>query len=139
MITPEMEEWVGAFDYFDDWETRYTYLIDLGKAIDGLEEADKTEENKVHGCTSQVWMTYELGEGKNPKLYFKADSDAFIVRGLIAILTKVYSGRTAQEITQIDIEHLFNKIGFNSFLSPTRSNGFFSMVEKIKAYAQSAV
>lgn len=120
---------VDDFSLFDDWEGRYRYLIDLGRTLPALEESLKTEETLVRGCTSRVWMVPEIREGH---FYFQADSDAHIVRGLVAILYKVYNGVKLSEISGIDIEGAFAQIGLDQNLSPNRRSGFFAMVERIR-------
>ena len=129
-----LEELVVNFALFDDWEGRYAYLIDLGKALSPMEEALKTQASLVRGCTSRVWM---VAEEKDGRFYFTADSDAHIVRGLIAILLLAYQGKTAQDIMAVDIEAAFAHMGLDQHLSPSRRNGFFSMVERIKTLASS--
>ena len=128
----EIEE---NFSFFSDWEERFQYLIDLGKSLPGLPDSYKTEEFKVKGCTSQVWLVPEKEGGK---FYFRADSDAFIVRGLIYIILAAYNGKRSDEILSVDINQVFSELGLEQNLSPNRRNGFFSMVEKIKSYAGAA-
>lgn len=124
------EELVENFALFDDWEERYRYLIDLGRALPKMEEALKTDENLVRGCTSRVWMDVHV---KGGVFHFTADSDAHIVRGLIALLDAVYQGQNVADIAEIDIAQMFHDIGLDEHLSPNRRNGFFSMVERIRA------
>lgn len=131
MSIPNLEELKENFALFDDWEERYRYLIDLGRQLPKMEEAQKTDENIVRGCTSRVWMVADYSGGK---IHFIADSDAHIVRGLIALLIATYQDKSPQEIACIDIEAAFKEIGLDQHLSPSRRNGFFSMVEKIKSY-----
>ena len=133
MLQDNMEELVRNFALFDDWEERYRYLIDLGRALPPMNEALKTEENMVRGCTSKVWMVAEV---KNGIFHFQADSDAHIVRGLIALLVTAYEGKPINEIAQIDIDGMFKTIGLDQNLSPNRRNGFFAMVERIRALSQ---
>lgn len=128
----DAEELVESFELFDDWEDRYRYIIDLGKKLPPMPEAAKTEENKVRGCMSQVWMIHDVKDGK---LHFEADSDAFIVRGLIALLMELFNDRTPEEILSVDALDLFRRIGLEGHLSPNRRNGLVSMVERIKAAA----
>ena len=113
------------------WIDRYAYIIDLGEEQAPLADADKTEQNLIDGCQSRLWLNCEDRDGK---LYFQADSDAIIVKGLISLLIRVFSGRTPQEILDADL-YFIDKIGFKDNLSPTRSNGLLSMVKKIRAYA----
>ena len=125
------EELVEDFALFDDWEERYRYLIDMGRKLAPMDDALKTEHTLVRGCTSRVWMVGELRDGK---LFITADSDAHIVRGLIALLLRVYNGKTPAEIADTDIETTFKEIGLDQHLSPNRRNGFFAMVEKVKSF-----
>ena len=129
-MNAELNELVENFALFDDWEERYRYLIDLGRALPKMDEALKTDRNLVRGCTSQVWMDAKV---ENNTLHFIADSDAHIVRGLIGILMAAYQGKTLEEIAATDIEGAMSQIGLDQNLSPNRRNGFFSMVEKIQS------
>ncbi len=133
-MTETLDDLIENFALFDDWEERYRYLIDLGRKLPLLPDEMKTEETLVKGCTSRVWL-HASKQGDAYK--FVADSDAHIVRGLIAILLTAFQGKTAPEIAAIDIDAAFEKIGLNSHLSPNRRNGFFAMVEKVKAYSAS--
>lgn len=119
------------FDLFDDWEERYRYLIDLGRKLPQIDDSLKTEEYLVRGCTSQVWLIPEI---KDDTLYFQADSDAHIVRGLIAVLMSAYQGQKLSDLKNIDVEAAFKEIGLDQHLSPNRRNGFFSMVERIQSF-----
>lgn len=127
----DLNEIIEDFSLFEDWEERYRYLIDLGRTLPEMKENLKTDEHIVRGCTSRVWMVLR---SKNGCCYFDADSDAQIVRGLIAILMKVYQGQEIEDIGSIDIEHFFFRLGLEQHLSPNRRNGFFSMVEKINSF-----
>ena len=129
-MSEQLNELIDNFAFFDDWEERYRYLIDLGRNLPKMEEADKTEENIVRGCTSRVWMKADIS---NDRLSFVADSDAHIVRGLIGVLNAAYQDQPLSEIKNIDVEDAFAKMGLDQNLSPNRRNGFFAMVEKIKA------
>jgi cysteine desulfuration protein SufE len=125
---------LADFQLLDDWEDRNRYVIELGRALPPLPEAARTEANKVRGCASQVWLATEVNgatAGAAPRLSFKGDSDAHIVRGLIAILFAIYSGRCADEIVRIDAEGVFRRLELAEHLTPQRSNGFASMVERI--------
>ena len=133
MSQPTLEELNENFALFDDWEERYKYLIDLGKELKNMPESLKTEETLVKGCTSRVWLICETNEAG--MFHFTADSDAHIVKGLIAILLSAYEGKTAQEISDVDIDAAFEEIGLNQHLSPNRRNGFFAMVERVRALA----
>lgn len=124
---------VEDFSLFDDWEDRYRYLIDLGRELPKMDEALKTDERLVRGCTSRVWLEAEF---RNDRLEFVADSDAHIVRGLIALLYAAYLNKTREEIAATDIEKFFHEIGLDQHLSPNRRNGFFAMVERIRALSK---
>ena len=135
----DIEEIVENFQFLDDWDDRYKYLIELGDMLDPLPEESKNRENKVQGCVSQVWVTSERGEGKNPVLTFKGDSDAHIVRGLIAIAFAIFSARTASEIAETDERAIFDQINLSEHITPQRSNGLKSLVNRIKHDAQAAL
>lgn len=128
----DIEELIDNFELLEDWEDKYSYIIELGKNLEPIDENYRTEEWKVRGCQSQVWLEPSIKEGI---LSFKGDSDAFIVKGLIAIVFTIYSNKSAQEIKEIAVEEIFAKLGLQEHLSPSRRNGLFSMVEKIKYYA----
>lgn len=130
---------IEDFGFLDDWEDRYRYVIELGKALPDLLEAEHVDANKVQGCASQVWFVSEASGGGDPLLSFRGDSDAHIVRGLIAILFTLYSGRTAREILAIDPEAIFARIGLREHLTSQRSNGLSSMVARIRADAEAAL
>jgi cysteine desulfuration protein SufE len=135
-----IDDLVEDFELFEDWEERYRYIVDLGKKLPPMPEEEKIEDNKVRGCMSQVWMTSQVDDSTNPStLSFRADSDAFIVKGLIAILLELYSGRTPQEITELDATEALTRLGLESHLSPNRRNGFVAMVGRIKAEAETRV
>lgn len=134
---PDLTEILENFSLFSDWEERYQYIIDLGKSLPSLEESYKTDAFKVRGCTSQVWLVPET-DGED-SLSFQADSDALIVRGLIAILLSAYNGKKPKEILAFPIEETFAQLGLENNLSPNRRNGFFAMTEKIKAYAEAGL
>lgn len=140
MIVPDMSftELTENFALFDDWEDRYRYLIDLGRKLPAFPDALKTEANKVRGCMSQVWMVPGHPNGDPSRFAFAADSDAHIVKGLIAVLGILFSGKTPMEIGSTDTEAAFHALGLDQHLSPSRRNGLVSMVEKIKTYAQKA-
>jgi cysteine desulfuration protein SufE len=129
-----LDELVENFSLFGDWEERYRYLIDLGRTLPPMDNVLKTDENLVRGCTSRVWMVSDVKDGI---LHFVADSDAHIVRGLIALLMAAYQDRPVDSLTSIDVEGAFKRIGLDQNLSPNRRNGFFAMVEKIKTLSQS--
>ncbi len=127
------------FALLDDWEDRYRYVIELGRSLPPFPEALRTEANKVRGCASQVWLasaTRRPHAGAAPVLELQGDSDAHIVRGLIAILFAMYQGRTAEEVLAADAPTVFAELGLKEHLTPQRSNGFFSMVERIRRDAR---
>jgi cysteine desulfuration protein SufE len=134
----DLETIVETFDLLDDWEERYRYLIDLGRDLPPFPDAERRDERLVPGCMSRVWMLSQVEPGAPPHLTFLADSDAHLVKGLIAVLLAAYSGKTPAEIAALDIEALFTKLGLSEHLSTNRRNGFFSMVERIKREAASA-
>jgi len=124
----------------DDWDDRYRYVIELGRTLDPMPEAEHTAANKVLGCASQVWLSKQVDRGGGePLLKYLGDSDAHIVRGLIAILFALYSGKPAREILDTDAVALFEKLALREHLTPQRSNGFRSMVERIKSDARTAL
>lgn len=128
------EQVVEEFGLFDDWTDKYEYLIELGRGLPLIDGQYKTEANKVSGCQSQVWLNAELKDGK---LMYKADSDAIITKGIIALLIRVLSGHTPQEILDAKLGFI-DRIGMREHLSPTRSNGLVSMVEHMRRYAMKA-
>ena len=126
-------EMIEDFSFLDGWEERYTHVIDLGRAMEPLPEALQVDANKVQGCASQVWLVSE--RDNNGRLVFRGDSDAHIVRGLVAIATSAFSGLTDTEIRALDFERLFAELGLSEHLSSQRANGLRAMVERIKATA----
>jgi cysteine desulfuration protein SufE len=136
-----LDEIVDNFSLLEDWDDRYRYVIELGRALSPLAARDRTEANKVQGCASQVWLAtivHPNGQG-GPVLTFSGDSDAHIVRGLIAILFAMFSGKQARAILSTDAIAVFERLGLREHLTPQRSNGFCSMVERIRADAQAAL
>lgn len=131
-----IETLVDNFSLFEDWEDKYRYLIELGEGLPPMDESLKTETSKVRGCMSQVWMI--LTWDKDRRLRMLADSDAQIVRGLIAVLYAAYDGADAEQAAKLDIQKLFADVGLDQHISPNRRNGFFSMVERIKAFVSMA-
>jgi cysteine desulfuration protein SufE len=129
------------FALLDDWEDRYRYVIELGRTLPAFDAAQRTPENKVRGCVSQVWLAtrWPDGSGGAPVLDMQGDSDAHIVRGLIAILLALYAGRTAEEVLSVDARAIFRDLGLSDHLTAQRSNGLNSMVERIRADAQAAL
>ena len=136
-----IDEIVGNFELLDQWDDRYRYVIELGRTLPPLPEAAYSEANKVRGCASQVWLlTHVKPDGAaGPSLSFEGDSDAHIVKGLIAILFALYSGKRAREILETDAPALFDRIGLRENLTPQRSNGLRAMVERIRAEAKAAL
>jgi cysteine desulfuration protein SufE len=128
------------FALLDDWEDRYRYVIELGRGLPELPQAEHTDANKVRGCASQVWLVTDIMRDTDgsSRLAFRGDSDAHIVRGLIAILFAIYSGRAARDIVAIDAEEVFRELGLREHLTPQRSNGLNSMVARIRADALQA-
>jgi len=137
-----VQDLLDDFEFLDDWEDRYRYVIELGRQLAPLDPEDRMPKNKVNGCASQVWLATKITPAKSPPdqpvLTFVGDSDAHIVRGLIAILFIIFSGKPADQITTLDVKKIFNQIGLDEHLSPQRSNGLISMVARIKTDAQKA-
>ncbi len=127
-----IEDLTESFALLDDWEGRYGLLIDLGKELPPLDDSYKTDTYLVRGCTSRVWLVPAVKEGR---LTFTADSDAHLVRGLIALLFIIYNNRPIAEVATVDIEDIFRKLGLAENLTPNRRNGFFAMVERIKSFS----
>ena len=140
-MSETLDEIIANFDLLEEWDDRYRYLIELGKGLAPLPEASHTDENKVRGCASQVWIEArrESGPGAGTRLHYLGDSDAHIVRGLVALALAIYSGRTAAEILETDAFSIYEKLGLAAHLTPQRSNGVRSMIERIKADARQAV
>ena len=136
-----IEEIIDNFSLLDDWDDRYRYVIELGRNLDPLPEQARNDVNKVQGCASQVWLDTKIeANGKaGPVLTFRGDSDAHIVRGLIAVLFALFSEKGAREILSTDAIAVFGKLGLREHLTPQRSNGFRSMVERIKSDARGAL
>ena len=130
-INEKQDEIIEEFSAFDDWMDRYQILIDLGNELTPLDEKYKTDQNLIEGCQSRVWLQADYIDGK---IVFQAESDALIVKGIIALLVKVLSGHTPDEILNADL-YFIDKIGLKEHLSPTRSNGLLSMVKQIRMYA----
>ena len=127
-----LDELVETFSFFDDWEDKYRFIIDLGKDRGEFAESDKVDAHLIRGCQSQVWLTYKSAADR---LTFKMDSDAHIVRGLIAVVLMIVDGRKASEIQQLDIEEAFGQLDLLAHLSVTRGNGLRAMVARIKEVA----
>lgn len=139
-VITKLDEIVENFAYLDEWEDRYRYLIELGRTLEPLDEAAYCDKNKVRGCASQVWLVIKVlrDEAGSPVLYLKGDSDAHIVRGLVALLLALYSRQTTARILAIDAHGLFEKLGLSTHLTPQRANGVRAMVERIRAEARAA-
>ena len=125
---------VDDFAFFDDWTDRYRHIIDLGKQLPELDESEKNDTNRVFGCQSMVWFVIE--QDNDQRMAFRATSDAMIVRGLIALLSRVYNGRLASTVRDVEPDFI-NQLGLEQHLSPTRNNGLLSMVKKLKEAANS--
>jgi cysteine desulfuration protein SufE len=136
-----IDEIIENFSLLDEWDDRYRYIIELGRTLPQFPESARTDANKVQGCASQVWLETELKPdgGAGPVLTFVGDSDAHIVRGLIAILFALYSGKHARDILATDAPALLDRIGLREHLTPQRSNGLRSMVERIRSEARRAI
>ena len=130
-IKEKQQELIDDFAFLSDWEQKYEYIIDLGKELKGLPEEKKNEDILIKGCQSQVWLDAELRDGK---IFFLADSDGILPKGIISLLVGVYSGHTAEEILAADFDFI-SKIGLQELLSPSRANGLASMIKQIKFYA----
>ena len=130
-IKEKQQELIDDFAFLSDWEQKYEYIIDLGKELKGLPEEKKNDDILIKGCQSQVWLDAELRDGK---IFFLADSDGILPKGIISLLVGVYSGHTAEEILAADFDFI-SKIGLQEFLSPSRANGLASMIKQIKFYA----
>ena len=131
-LEEKKQQVIEDFSMYEEWLDKYEYLIELGKALEPFPEAEKTEDRLIKGCQSRVWLDSELRDGR---IYFSADSDAIITKGIISLLISVYSGRTAEEIASDDFAFV-EEIGLKENLSPTRANGLASMIERIKTIAR---
>ncbi len=131
------EKLVEDFEFLDDWEDKYRYVIEIGRELEDMPDEDKVEANKVQGCVSQVWLTYEVDDANSddPIITFRGDSDAHIVRGLVAIMLSAYSGKHASEIVKLDENAIFSRLGLIENLTPQRANGLRAMVKRIKQEA----
>ena len=139
MAQDAFEDIADTFDFLDDWEDRYRHVIDLGKAMPPLDDALRAPATKVEGCASQVWLVPEVdGSGPDAVIRFRGDSDAMIVRGLIAILIALYSGLTAKEVMGVDAQAELGRLGLNDHLSSQRSNGLRAMVQRVRDLARAA-
>jgi cysteine desulfuration protein SufE len=135
-----IEEIRDNFELLDEWDDRYRYVIELGRTLEPLPEKEHSPENKVQGCVSQVWLSKRIDRShREPRINYRGDSDAHIVRGLVAIVLTLFSGRTPKEILSTDALAVFEEFGFREHLTPQRSNGLRSMVERIKTDAREAL
>lgn len=131
-----VDQLVESFEMLGPWEERYRYLIELGRKLPPMPDTEKSEATKVRGCMSQVWLTAQPRPG--PRLELHGDSDAHLVKGLIALLFKLYEGRTPAEIVELDVHSVFERLGLENHITMNRRNGFYSMVERIRALAANA-
>lgn len=138
---PSIDDILADFDVIDDWEERYRYVIELGKGLEPLDEADRTDANKVRGCASQVWLAtrVEADGADGPRLIFTGDSDAHIVKGLVAVMLAIFSGRTAKDILGLDPEPIFTAISLRDHITPQRANGVNAMIDRIRSDARAAL
>jgi cysteine desulfuration protein SufE len=136
--TSSIDTILEDFEFLDDWEDRYRYVIELGRTLAPLSEEEHCPANKVEGCASQVWLVTQSSGGDDPVLTLRGDSDAHIVRGLIAILLALYSGRRASEIQAMDPGEVFDRLGLREHLTRQRSNGLTAMVERVRQEADAA-
>ncbi|MEN2434008.1 SufE family protein [Weeksellaceae bacterium A-14] len=130
-IKEKQQEIIDDFAFLDDWEQKYEYIIDLGKELKGLSEDKKTDDNLIRGCQSKVWIDASFRDGK---LFFEADSDGILPKGIVSMLVSIYSGHSTKEIIDSDFDFI-GKIGLQEFLSPSRANGLMAMTRQIKFYA----
>jgi len=138
-MSRSLQSIIEDFELLDDWEDKYRYVIELGRELPDMPEAEKTDANKVNGCVSQVWLVAETEDGDGKTVTFRGDSDAHIVRGLVAIMISALSGRPAEEVVGYDAEGLFRQIGLDSHLTPQRSNGLRAMVDRMKTEASGRI
>ncbi len=131
-----LERIAETFEFFEDWEDRYLYLTELGRRVPALPEACKVPENQVHGCVSNVWIVADRDDSPTPRVSFRADSDTPVIKGILAILLAVYSGKSADDIDGVDADGIFAQLGIYDHLSPNRHVGVYAMIEKIRAIAK---
>ncbi|PLX39043.1 MAG: cysteine desulfuration protein SufE [Hyphomicrobiales bacterium] len=135
----DIDEILDNFSFLEEWDDRYRYLVELGRDIEPLPETERTDTNKVLGCVSQVWLSTSIdGSGDSATLTFIGDSDAHIVRGLLAILIAMCSGKTAAELRALDLEGTFRTLGLEDHLTPQRANGLKAMIQRVRADAERA-
>lgn len=139
MAEPTFEQLLDDFEFLGDWEERYKYVIELGRTLEPLNDGERTSDTKVQGCASQVWLVSEIDRaGQEPVLRFRGDSDALIVKGLIAVLHILLSGRNVRDILGTDVHAALGKLGLHEALTPQRSNGLAAMITRLKADAAAA-
>jgi cysteine desulfuration protein SufE len=138
-MTQTIDDIIADFDFLDDWEDRYRYVIDLGRDLKPYPESARDAAHKVRGCVSQVWLKSTLNGDADPVIEFVGDSDAHIVRGLVAIMMVLYSGKKASEILAVNPEAILKKLGLDEHLTPQRSNGLRAMIGRIRIEAQGAL
>ncbi|MBL8545613.1 MAG: SufE family protein [Hyphomonadaceae bacterium] len=137
-IDQTITELADEFALLPDWEERISYVIELARGLAPIEESERTEENRVRGCVSRVWLVSEKHAEEPEKLFFRGDSDAHLVRGEIAMLLRIFSGRTPEDILSVDPKAVFERLGLQDALTMQRSNGLFSMMNRIQAEARNA-
>ena len=135
----DLDTILSDFELLDEWEDRYRYIIDLGKSLEPLSDAAHSDANKVQGCVSQVWLETSIGEGTDPVITYCGDSDAHIVRGLVALVLSIYSGQKSSTIRETNALDILKTLGLDQHLSPQRSNGLKAMVQRIKRDAETAL
>ena len=128
----DIQDMIDDFAFLSDWEERYSHVIDMGKSLAPLKDTERNIATKVKGCVSQVWLVSKHGDGPDPILTFRGDSDAHIVKGLVAIVIEIYSGRIASEILSLDAKTILEQLGLSEHLSTQRANGLASMIERIR-------
>lgn len=136
---PAIDRIFEDFEFLDEWEDRYKYVIELGRELPSFPDGARTSTNKVQGCVSQVWLQSSNGGGADPVMSFIGDSDAHIVRGLVAIMLALYSGRHASEVVKLDAESVLKRLGLDEHLTPQRANGLRSMINRIRREAAEAL
>ena len=135
----DLDTILSDFELLDEWEDRYRYIIDLGKSLEPLPDSAHSDANKVQGCVSQVWLETSVGEGTDPVITYRGDSDAHIVRGLVALVLAIYSGQKSSAIRETNALDILKTLGLDQHLSPQRSNGLKAMVQRIKRDAETAL
>ena len=135
----DLDTILSDFELLDEWEDRYRYIIDLGRSLDPLPDSAHSDANKVQGCVSQVWLETSVGDGNDPVIAYRGDSDAHIVRGLVALVLAIYSGQKASVIRETNALDILKTLGLDQHLSPQRSNGLKAMVQRIKRDAETAL